>query len=198
VLDLLDLGKYSTRRAGSLSGGNKRKLSVGIALIGRPKVLLLDEPSTGMDPVAKRSMWALISKIRATYKISVVLSTHSMEEAEFLSDVIGIMHGGVFVAQGTLNELKSEHGRQYELSFMLANKGDAKEEAHRIQEALKAAGLKVHLLEAVSKMVKFVADEVKLDILFQKLEEIKAKCEIAEYNVLQTSLEQIFNKLAQQ
>lgn len=79
------------KAAGSLSGGNKRKLSVAIALIGEPAIVFLDEPSTGMDPLARRFMWDVISRISTLDgKCSVVLTTHSMEEAEALCTRIGI------------------------------------------------------------------------------------------------------------
>jgi ATP-binding cassette subfamily A (ABC1) protein 3 len=72
--------------AGTYSGGNKRKLSVAIAMIGNPPVIFLDEPSTGVDPAARRFMWDVISRISSVRKTtSIVLTTHSMEEAEALS-----------------------------------------------------------------------------------------------------------------
>jgi ATP-binding cassette subfamily A (ABC1) protein 3 len=77
--------------AGSYSGGNKRKLSVAIALIGNPPIVFLDEPSTGMDPNARRFMWNIISNISTRRKkSSIILTTHAMEEAEALSSRIAI------------------------------------------------------------------------------------------------------------
>ena len=78
--------------AGTYSGGNKRKLSVAIAMIGNPPIVFLDEPSTGMDPKTRRFMWDAISRISTKRKeSSVILTTHSMEEAEALSTRLGIM-----------------------------------------------------------------------------------------------------------
>ena len=93
----MDLEEYEKKYASKLSNGNKRKLSVAMAMIGNPPIVFLDEPSTGMDPKAKRFMWDIISKISALRKKSaVILTTHSMEEAEALSTKLSIMVDGHF------------------------------------------------------------------------------------------------------
>ena len=95
TLTEMDLADYKHVNAGQLSGGNKRKLQCAIALIGNPPIVLLDEPSTGVDPQAKRFMWTIISNISTLRKQStVVLTTHSMEEAEALCTKMGIMVNG--------------------------------------------------------------------------------------------------------
>ena len=91
LLKNLNLTEYKTKNAGTLSGGNKRKLSVAMSLVGNPPVILLDEPSAGMDPEARRFMWGVVAKVSQDQKQSgVVISTHSMEEAEALSTKMGI------------------------------------------------------------------------------------------------------------
>jgi len=105
-----------------LSGGNKRKLSVAIAMMGNPPVLLLDEPSTGMDPEAKRFMWTVIQNISTKKKkTSVVITTHSMDEAEALAERIGIMVAGKFICLGTAQHLKSKYGEGYEIYVRAVN-----------------------------------------------------------------------------
>jgi ATP-binding cassette subfamily A (ABC1) protein 3 len=90
-LDQLDLRNFEHKTAGSLSGGNKRKLSVAMATIGEPPIVFLDEPSTGMDPVARRFMWQVIARMSThDARCSVILTTHSMEEAEALCTRIGV------------------------------------------------------------------------------------------------------------
>jgi ABC-type multidrug transport system ATPase subunit len=113
MLARLELTEFSDVVSGSYSGGNKRKLSVGVALIGNPPVVFLDEPSTGMDPAARRSMWNLISETMAGR--SVMLTTHSMEECEALCSRIGIMVNGGLVCLGSSQHLKSRFGRGFVL-----------------------------------------------------------------------------------
>jgi len=91
----MDLEDYTRIRANNLSGGNKRKMSVAMAMLGNPPIVFLDEPSTGVDPQAKRFMWNIVSKISTLRKkSSVIITTHSMEEAEALCTKMGIMVGG--------------------------------------------------------------------------------------------------------
>lgn len=116
----MDLTEYAKIRSKALSGGNKRKLCVAIAMLGNPPIILLDEPSTGIDPKAKRFMWDIISRISKKRKQSaVVLTTHSMEEAEALSTKIGIMVKGQFKCFGNSQHLKNKFSSGYELDFKI-------------------------------------------------------------------------------
>ena len=116
----LNLEKYRHTLSGTLSGGNKRKLSVACAMIGNPNILFLDEPSTGMDPEARRLMWKVICEITTQKKQStVILTTHSMEEAEALSTRLGIMVKGNFKCIGTIQHLKNKFGEGYEVEIKI-------------------------------------------------------------------------------
>eukprot|EP00742_Colponemidia_sp_Colp-10_P004062 GILJ01004335.1.p1 GENE.GILJ01004335.1~~GILJ01004335.1.p1 ORF type:complete len:1795 (+),score=302.12 GILJ01004335.1:677-5386(+) len=124
-LEEMNLMEYADRKAGTYSGGNKRKLSVAVAMIGNPPVVFLDEPSTGMDPVSRRFMWDVISRISTERKqSSVILTTHSMEEAEALCSRIGIMVGGTFRCLGSAQHLKNKFGQGYELDIKTQNPTD--------------------------------------------------------------------------
>ena len=92
------------RKAGKLSGGWQRRLSIAMALVCEPKILFLDEPTLGLDVIARRELWDLILSLKG--KMTVILTTHYMEEAESLSDRIGIMKDGKLLAVGTIDELK--------------------------------------------------------------------------------------------
>merc|ERR1711990_1051714 len=109
------------KMAGTLSGGNKRKLSVALALIGNPPIILLDEPSAGMDPEARRFMWQVVERIsQRDKKSAVILTTHSMEEAEALSTKMGIMvRGGIFRCLGSSQHIKNKFGTGYEIEVKI-------------------------------------------------------------------------------
>src|ERR1700759_3082574 len=107
----MNLKHYENITAGTYSGGNRRKLSVAIAMIGNPPVVFLDEPSTGMDPEARRFMWNVISRISTERKLSsIILTTHSMEEAEALATRMGIMVDGGLKCLGTCQHIKNKFG----------------------------------------------------------------------------------------
>jgi len=106
--------------AGSLSGGNKRKLSVAIALCGGSKLVLLDEPTAGMDLGARRGLWDMLKNYRRD-KI-IILTTHYMDEADVLGDRIGIMAKGQMMCLGTSLFLKNRFGAGYKLTMVKASK----------------------------------------------------------------------------
>lgn len=121
IMDDLSLSDHVDKLAMTLSGGNKRKLSLAIALMGSPPLVLLDEPSTGVDPAARRLMWDAVSAISTARKeCSVMLTTHNMEEAEALCSRIGIMVGGRLQCIGSNQHLKARFGTGYQLEARLA------------------------------------------------------------------------------
>jgi ATP-binding cassette, subfamily A (ABC1), member 3 len=116
----MDLKQYEDKCAGTLSGGNKRKLSVAIAMLGNPPIVFLDEPSTGMDPEARRFMWDVITRISTKRKqSSIILTTHSMEEAEALSTKVAIQVDGQIQCIGSIQHIKSKFGQGYEVEVKL-------------------------------------------------------------------------------
>ena len=109
IYEALGLAEVKAQRAATLSGGWQRKLSIGLALVTRPKVLFLDEPTLGLDVLARRDLWRLISGLKG--KMTIILTTHYMEEAEALSDRIGIMDKGSFRFVGSKEELYAASGK---------------------------------------------------------------------------------------
>ncbi len=109
VIDMFHLNDVRGKRAKTLSGGWKRKLSIAMAIIGEPKVLFLDEPTLGLDVLARRELWKEIEALKT--KITIILTTHYMEEAESLADQIAVMMDGEIRAQGTLKELETLTGQ---------------------------------------------------------------------------------------
>lgn len=103
-----DLGSIEKKKAGKLSGGWQRRLSIAMALISEPEILFLDEPTLGLDVIARSELWDTIRLLKG--KITIILTTHYMEEAEALSDRIGIMKSGELLMVGTAEELKEKAG----------------------------------------------------------------------------------------
>ncbi|MDO4487955.1 MAG: ABC transporter A family member [Eubacteriales bacterium] len=109
IKDGFELHEVWDKRAKTLSGGWQRKVSIAMALITEPKILYLDEPTLGLDVLARRELWRVIEGLKG--KTTIVLTTHYMEEAEALSDRIGIMVKGRLVTEGTLTELRERTGK---------------------------------------------------------------------------------------
>ena len=111
------LGDVLKRKAGKLSGGWQRRVSIAMALISEPRILFLDEPTIGLDVIARRELWETIRSLKG--KATIILTTHYMEEAEALSDRIGIMKSGRLLAAGTVEELKAMAGTDdFETAFI--------------------------------------------------------------------------------
>ena len=118
TLDLVGLADRPTMRCGQLSGGQRRRLDVALALIGDPELLFLDEPTTGFDPSARRAAWDVISGLRALGK-TIFLTTHYMEEAEYLADRIAVIAKGQIVAEGDAAGIGERATRASTIRFTL-------------------------------------------------------------------------------
>lgn len=110
MISAFNLTEVSKDKAKTLSGGMQRRLSIAMALITNPQILFLDEPTLGLDVLARRELWSAIQKLKG--KITIILTTHYMEEAQELSDRIGIMSKGSLTAVGTAHELMEKTGTQ--------------------------------------------------------------------------------------
>ena len=111
------LDEVLKRKAGKLSGGFQRRVSIAMALISEPEILFLDEPTLGLDVIARHDLWEVIRSLKG--KITIILTTHYMEEAEALSDRIGIMKSGSLLAVGTVEELnRMAHTNDFETAFV--------------------------------------------------------------------------------
>jgi ABC-2 type transport system ATP-binding protein len=116
TLALVGLAELADRRCDQLSGGQRRRLDVALALVGDPELLFLDEPTTGFDPAARRAMWELVRSLRAN-GTTIVLTTHYMEEAEYLADRIAVIADGEIVAEGTPGSLGRRSLMAAEITF---------------------------------------------------------------------------------
>lgn len=123
LTERLGLATVLKKRAGKLSGGYRRRLSIAMALISEPQILFLDEPTLGLDVIARSELWDLIRSLKGS--ITIVLTTHYMEEAEALSDRVGIMKDGKLLICGTVGEIKkAARADRFEEAFVRIVKGE--------------------------------------------------------------------------
>eukprot|EP00873_Tetraselmis_striata_P005020 jgi/Tetstr1/425284/TSEL_015736.t1 len=194
----LGLQEYAHRVCGSYSGGNKRKLSVSAALVGKPAVVLLDEPSAGLDPGARQFLWRFMSGQVLGAQRSVVLTSHSMEECEVLCSRIAIMSAGALQCVGTSQQLKERfaHGYTLELRFAsglpLASQADS---SHRFLTELESTG-KVLEADPRRRVFQLPAASLNLARVFEDVEAHRAALGITDYALSQTTLEQVFLQVA--
>ena len=116
LIDALELGERKDARSADLSGGQRQRLAVALALVNDPELVFLDEPTTGLDPAARRSLWDLVRGLRADGR-SVLLTTHYMEEAEILCDRLAIMDHGRILEMGTVDELVAKRFQERAVRF---------------------------------------------------------------------------------
>lgn len=163
----MNLEQYRHKIAMTLSGGNKRKLSVAMAILGNPPLVLLDEPSAGMDPEARRFMWSVVAKVSQEKKRSgVIISTHSMEEAEALSTKMGILvKGGIFRCFGSAQHIKNKFGVGYEVEVKFVTLSDFELNATRKLLSLPPDLERMHLQDVIEKLKIAGVDQMIIDEL---------------------------------
>jgi len=132
VMDALELGERHNARSQDLSGGQRQRLAVALSLVNDPELVFLDEPTTGLDPAARRSLWDIVEGLKADGR-SVLLTTHYMEEAEILCDRLAIMDHGRILEMGTVEQLVSKHFQERTVRFDRLD-GLAREELERLPE----------------------------------------------------------------
>ena len=130
IIDALELGERRDARSQDLSGGQRQRLAVALSLVNDPELVFLDEPTTGLDPAARRQLWDIVDALKADGR-SVLLTTHYMEEAEILCDRLAIMDHGRILEMGTVEELVSRHFKERTVRFDRLE-GLAREELERL------------------------------------------------------------------
>ncbi|AEE78323.1 ABC transporter A family member 2 [Arabidopsis thaliana] len=195
---LTEAGKI---RAGSYSGGMKRRLSVAVSLIGDPKLVFLDEPTTGMDPITRRHVWDIIQETKKGR--AIILTTHSMEEADILSDRIGIMAKGRLRCIGTSIRLKSRFGTGFiaNISFVESNNhnGEAGSDSREPVKKFFKDHLKVKPIEENKAFMTFVIPHDKENLLtsfFAELQDREEEFGISDIQLGLATLEEVFLNIA--
>ncbi|RUS76071.1 hypothetical protein EGW08_016175 [Elysia chlorotica] len=194
LIDILMLKPHADKLAGQYSGGNKRKLSTAMALVGDPPFIMLDEPSSGMDPKARRQLWNVLSQVRASGR-TLVLTSHSMEECDALCTRIAIMVNGKFVCLGSPQHLKNKFGQGYTLIVQMGLLPDGSTAPNEpvinfICENFPGA----MVFDDHQGYIHFQVPDagVKLAQVFSLMESSKTNLSVQDYSVHQTTLEQVF------
>ncbi|KAM4739857.1 phospholipid-transporting ATPase ABCA1 isoform 1-T1 [Anableps anableps] len=194
----LGLTQYAEQEAGGYSGGNKRKLSTAISLIGAPPVIFLDEPTTGMDPKAKRFLWNCILSVTKEGR-AVVLTSHSMEECEALCTRMAIMVNGRFQCLGSVQHLKNRFGDGYTIVLRLADtKSD--DESRSIDAYMRTSFPIIELKERHQNVLQYQLPShvCCLARVFDVLGNNYEKLGVVDFSISQTTLDQVFVNFAKE
>ncbi|KAL4460035.1 hypothetical protein ABPG74_003561 [Tetrahymena malaccensis] len=175
IISQVGLQAEREKLANNLSGGNKRKLSLGMALTGGSKIIFLDEPTSGMDPVSRQQIWKILEKQR--HKRAIILTTHHLDEAERLADRIAIMSKGQLLAVGTSEFIKQKFGVGYHLTLSCKNPDNnelfEKEKPRLIEFIVENINGAKHNVQSSKDTLKFVLPFTSLNQYSQVLEKIE-------------------------
>ena len=184
IIDAMDLRSHEKQLYRNLSGGLKQRVGVALSLVNDPEIVFLDEPTTGLDPKARREVWQVIANLRKKGK-TVFLTTHYMEEAEHLADHIAIIHKGKIIAEGSLPELLNRYGEKTTLLIKNCHSQDA-------QRHLNEKGFEAHASENGDITVKIEYKEKVLEVL----SELRHECiEYDGVDIRGSNLEEVFLRL---
>ncbi|KAL2935159.1 ABC transporter A family member 12 [Bienertia sinuspersici] len=186
-------GGIADKHSGKYSGGMKRRLSVAISLIGDPKIVYLDEPSTGLDPASRNALWSVVK--RAKQNRAILLTTHSMEEAEALCDRLGVFVDGALRCVGNPKELKARYGG-YFIFTMTTTQGNDAEVEDMVLKLCRNANKTYHL--GGTQKFDLPKHEVRLADIFQLVENAKSRFPVQAWALADTTLEDVFIKVTRQ
>jgi ATP-binding cassette subfamily A (ABC1) protein 3 len=191
-IELIDKSKELAK---NLSGGQKRKLCVALALCGDSKLVLLDEPTSGMDSIAKKGFWKFLKKYKDD-KI-IILTTHSLEEADYLGDRIGIMNEGQLACLGTSTYLKNQYSCGFNINLMIDKEKQNKRDRTNLINELREVqpDLTVRVLGKETISINFPSLGESIEPTFRRIRDLQGMYLISNYTVSTTSLEDVFLRL---
>ncbi|XP_040829656.1 phospholipid-transporting ATPase ABCA3-like [Ochotona curzoniae] len=195
-LRLLELESHADKYIYTYSGGNKRRVSNAIAMMGKPAIIFLDEPSTGMDPVARRLLWNVVTQTRETGK-AVIITSHSMEECDALCTRLAIMVQGKFVCLGSPQHLKNKFGNVYTVNIKF-KPGTDEDTVNEFKSFIERVFPGSKLTQESQGFLNYYIPSKKNSWgkVFGVLEKAKEKFELEDYSISQITLEQVFLSFA--
>ncbi|XP_062223734.1 ABC transporter A family member 8-like [Phragmites australis] len=188
-------GGVADKLVGKYSGGMKRRLSVAISLIGDPKVVFMDEPSSGLDPASRKDLWNAVKS--AKQNMTIILTTHSMEEAEVLCDRIGIIADGSLQCIGNSKELKDRYGGSCVLTVTTAAGNEEEDGVERLVQSISPAANRVYRISGTQKF-NMPKQGMKISEVFQAMEHAKSRLNILAWGLADTTLEDVFIRVAKE
>ncbi|XP_010689557.2 ABC transporter A family member 7 [Beta vulgaris subsp. vulgaris] len=186
-------GGVADKLSGKYSGGMKRRLSVAISLIGDPKVVYMDEPSTGLDPASRNNLWNVVKQ--AKQDRAIILTTHSMEEAEVLCDRIGIFVDGNLQCIGGPKQLKGRYGGSFVFTMTTSAEHDA--EVETMVRGLSPNAQKIYHISGTQKF-EIPKHEIQISDVFKAVEKFKKRFSVQAWGLADTTLEDVFIKVARE
>ncbi len=186
------LEEKRTSRVGGLSGGQKQRLAMACALVGDPELLFLDEPTTGLDPQARRHLWDLVDELKQAGR-TIILTTHYMDEAERLCDRVAIMDHGKIIALGTPQELIASVGGEHIVEFSVTGQSEEQTEGHGIVDTvplLAIPGIQSHRVDAGLHQLSVSELHIAVPLIFSALK--NQELHLSEFRTHSASLEDVF------
>ncbi|KAL1477070.1 hypothetical protein MTO96_036050, partial [Rhipicephalus appendiculatus] len=211
AVQFVDVEPHANKPCGNYSGGNKRKLSMAMAMLGNPRVIFFDEPYAGVDVVSRTKITNRLATMRTKGKVPVVFTSHGMEECETMCDRLCIMVAGEMTCLGTLQHLRDKFGSGYMMQLVLARKGPTATHA----SAAEATAAEAKSREALNKDVAalfhgvralgahdnvhdyHVKEKLPWSTVFEKVEELEENHKFSHVLIQDTNLEQIFISFAE-
>ena len=195
LIQQIELAPKKNALCSTLSGGQKRKLCIALALIGDSKIILLDEPTSGMDVMARRSLWEFLKNYKKN-KI-ILLTTHFLDEAEYLGDRIGIMSEGKYLCSGTSSFLKSKYPCGFNINLLINSSVFNEEYKSQLFNGIKEFDPNAEIKVASKGIfsINIQSNNQHIPEIFDYIEEKKNQYGIADYTVSSTSLEDVFLKI---
>ncbi|KAJ3180018.1 hypothetical protein HDU87_002241 [Geranomyces variabilis] len=183
-------GAFKTRKSKGLSGGEKRRLSIAISLVGNPKVVFLDEPTTGLDPEVRRQIWTIIQQAR--HGRCIVLTSHSMEEVEVLAQRVGIVSQGRLRCIGTPTHLRGRFANFVRVSLSVADEAQLSRACGFTETVLPEGWTREDDASPVRASYAFSKDAGTIGAVFERMEEGADEAGIEEWGVAEMTLEEVF------
>ncbi|GMS88451.1 hypothetical protein PENTCL1PPCAC_10626, partial [Pristionchus entomophagus] len=196
ILRAVGMEEHADKETGKYSGGQRRKLSTGVSILAQSRLVVLDEPTAGIDPKARREIWSVINGIREGGDTAILLTSHSMDECEALCSRIGILSKGHLVALGSSQVLKSKYGNSYTLTIVMADGAKREEVEAQVKKEFPGAEMKPSHSSTLTFEMARSRDSLWSET-FKRAISLAERVYAKDFCLTQSSLQQTFMQIAQ-